>query len=69
MTIIDFFLPSLTNVFCIRILVVGAHWDTVDKTGGLNDNGSEFITNCCQIMLSSRTVLDVIVNNSAFMIM
>ena len=22
-----------------RILVVGAHWDTVDKTGGLNDNG------------------------------
>ena len=24
-----------------RILVVGAHWDTVDKTGGLDDNGYE----------------------------
>ena len=23
-----------------RILVVGAHWDTVENTGGLDDNGS-----------------------------
>ena len=70
MTIIDtFFFTIFDKCFCIRILVVGAHWDTVDKTGGLNDNGSEFITNCCQIMLSSTNVLDVIVNNSAFMIM
>ena len=23
-----------------RIIVVGAHWDTVPNTGGLDDNGS-----------------------------
>ena len=23
-----------------RVLVVGAHWDTVTNTGGLDDNGS-----------------------------
>ena len=27
-------------LFHYRVVVVAAHWDTVDGTGGLNDNGS-----------------------------
>ena len=34
------------TLFGPRVLVVGAHWDTVDGTGGLNDNGSGMLSEC-----------------------
>ena len=33
-------LSSYLFSYCIQVLVVGAHWDTVTNTGGLDDNGS-----------------------------
>ena len=34
------FLSSYLFLYFIQVLVVGAHWDTVTNTGGLDDNGS-----------------------------
>ena len=38
--IIGFFLGKFWNTPKDRPLIIGAHWDTVEKTKGFNDNGS-----------------------------